>query len=224
MVVPTAQADILGFKNGGHWSANHAAIGTGDPPSFAGDSVTVTTAVGDEHNSAFYNSRQSITGFSAEFIYQAVGGADGATFCIQNDPAGTAAVGAQDGGSALGYQGIAPSVAVAFNIYSGHTGQTDILFNDGGPNVKNPGGSYVDTSPVNVASGHPIQVLLVYNATAKVLDEVLIDLATGDLFSTQYSMDIPATIGGSTAFIGFTGGTGGVSSVQTFAGFQYVEH
>src|SRR5262249_23241985 len=143
----------------------------GDAPSFNGDSVTITTDKGDEHNSVFYNERQPITGFTATFTYQ-VGGAraaDGVTFCIQNDPSGPKTVGTEDGGSALGYQGIQPSAAVAFNIYSvqnpnsanGHFGETDFLYADTLGNRKDPGGTYLDTTPVELTSNGPIHVTLI---------------------------------------------------------------
>jgi hypothetical protein len=38
-----------------------------------------------------------------------------------------------------------------------------------------------------------------------------------------YDVDIPGTVGGDNAYIGFTGGTGGFTSVQQVTGFRYIE-
>jgi hypothetical protein len=245
--VPTAQADIMGFSGGDPnlWTANHASIGTGDPPTFdpSTDSLIITTDQGNEHNSAFYSPadqtlpqlRQSVTGFMVSFTYQVSGTrmADGAAFVWQNDPFfGPQAVGTQDGGSALGYQGIQSSAAIGFNVYSqsnplhpgtGHPGETDFVFNDGGANVKNPGGNYLDTSPVELTTNGPIHVTVMYDNVSQNLVETLTDSA-GNTFSQTYTgIDLPGLVGDTKAYVGFSGGTGGATSVQTFSNFVYIE-
>jgi hypothetical protein len=236
IVLPAAQADIMGFSGGDPnlWTATN--FRSGDPPTFdpSTDSVTITTDKGDEHNSVFYSPadlslpqlRQSVTAFTATFTYQVGGtrGADGATFCWHNDPRGAQAVGDQDGGSALGYQGIQSSAAIAFNVFSGHQGRTDFLFNDVTGNVKNPGGNYLDTSPVEPKLGNPILVTVTYDNTSMNLVETLTDTVTGDTFTQTYpGIDLPGIVGDTTAYVGFTGGTGGATAVQIFSGFTYKE-
>jgi hypothetical protein len=236
MILPAAQADIMGFSGGDPnvWTATNA--NSGDPPSFdaTADSVTITTDKGNEHNSVFYSPadqtlpqlRQSVTAFTVMFTYQLGGtkGADGATFTWQNDPRGPQAVGDQDGGSSLGYQGIQSSAAIAINIYNGHQGHTDFLFNDVSGNVHNPGGPYLDTSPVDPTLGNPIQFMLTYDNVSMNLVETLTDMVTGDNFSMTYTgIDLPGIVGDTTAYVGFTGGTGGSTSLQTFSAFTYTE-
>ena len=247
LMVPVAQADIMGFSGGDPnlWTVNHATIGTGDLPMFdpSTDSLIITTDVGDEHNSAFYSPadqtlpqlRQSVTGFMATFTFQVSGTmrADGAAFVWQNDPFfGPQAVGTLDGGSALGYQGIQSSAAIAFNVYSqsnplhigtGHAGETDFLYNDQFGNVKNPGGNYLDTTPVELTTNGPITVTLMYDNVSQNLVETLTDTAGNTFTQTYTGIDLPTIVGDTTAYIGFTGGTGGATAVQTFSNFMYIE-
>jgi len=83
-------------------------------------------------------------------------------------------------------------------------------------------GTYNATSPVNVASGDPINVTLVYNAAAETLTEYLEDATTGNVYSHTYTgIDLAATLGGPTAILGFTGATGGVVSTQTISNFGF---
>jgi hypothetical protein len=217
LALSTARADVSGF-NGCDWTSNNAV--NGDAPFFDGDVLTLTTDVGDEHNSVFYNTPQSVTAFCVQFTYQLSGNmdADGITFCIQNDPAGVNAVGADPGGSALGYHGITSSVAFAMNIYAGWT-RGENLFLDSDFDTASP--VYNDTTPVDLHSGDPIQVTLAYDGTT--LTVTLIDTVTGDVYYNSYDVDIPGTVGDTNAYIGFTGGTGGFTSVQQVTGFSYTE-
>jgi hypothetical protein len=156
---------------------------------------------------------QPINDFQAQFIYQANGKADGATFVVQNAAAGLNAVGIPGGG--LGYGGIPQSAAVKFNIYHAASGGMGTRLSTGGSS-----GTYGSTLPVNLASGDPVWVTLNYNGTN--LTEALADLATGASFNTNYSVNIPAAVGGSnTALVGFTGGDGTDASIQTIMNFIF---
>jgi hypothetical protein len=138
----------------------------------------------------------------------------------------------QGGGSALGYQGIQNSAAIAFNIFSSHRGQTDILYNTSDGIVKGPGGPYLDTSPVDITKNGPIAVTLTYDGT--MLTETLADQACNTatltyVVGTDMPGDIPTITGAAcacppgTGYIGFTGGTGGASAVQTISNFTFIE-
>src|SRR5208282_2288583 len=83
-------------------------------------------------------------------------------------------------------------------------------------------GTYNATSPVNVASGDPIKVSLFYNAAAETLTESLADTTTGGVYTHTYTgIDLATTLGGSTAILGFTGGTGGSTSTQVISNFTF---
>src|SRR5260370_15039864 len=55
---------------------------------------------------------------------------------------------------------------------------------------------------------HTYQVDFAYDGFA-VLTETIKDLVSGRSFSTTYSIDVRGSIGSDSAYVGFTGGTGG---------------
>jgi hypothetical protein len=207
---PATRADITGFSNGTNWTANNN--GTGGP-SFTSTTLTLTDGGANEARSAYYDTPQLIARFSASFIYQATnpvngGVADGVAFVLQNQ--GLNALGAI--GGSLGVSGISPSAEVELNVFDGHTIGTNFEVN--GANSQN----YLSTSPVDLASGDPIQVTLAYDGT--VLTETLTNLSTHQTYQTTFQTDLSALLG-STALVGFTGASGGRSSTQTISSFSY---
>ncbi len=71
-------------------------------------------------------------------------------------------------------------------------------------------------------SGDPIDVTLTYDATAATLTAVLTDFVTGAAFTQTYTgIDLATQVGGTTAYLGFTGADGGVSSIQTISNFDF---
>jgi hypothetical protein len=76
---------------------------------------------------------------------------------------------------------------------------------------------FLGSSP-DLASGDPILVSLSYNGST--LTETLTDQTTSQTFHTSYAVDLAGVLG-STALVGFTGSTGGGSSVQTITNFTY---
>jgi len=195
------------LTNGLGWTANGAA-------SIANNLLTLTVndAVG-EVSSFFFGSTVYIGAFKTSFTYQDVGGggADGFSFCLQNDPRGSAAIGG--GGGALALSGITPSAALTFNIF----GASGMSFGTNGAN----GNPYSPTTPVNLASGNAIAVTVVY--ANGVMQVNLTDTVTSASYSTNLSVgDLTAVLGGQTAYIGFTGASGGVDSNQTITDFTYI--
>jgi hypothetical protein len=179
-------------------------------PILTNDSVQLTAGLGSTDRAAFMTTKQNVAAFSASFYYQDVsgtGGADGVTFCIQNQ-AVTAVGGA---GGSLGYGGITPSVALALNIYDPQT--KGISFFQNGT-VTTPFYSLLPNVAVG-ANTNVIQVSLSYNGS--VLAATLTDTVTGLSVSTNYSVNIPSVVGASTAWVGFTGGDGGVNSTQVIS-------
>jgi hypothetical protein len=237
-IVSSARADIVGFKNGDPnvWTSAHAV--SGDQPVFSGGSLTITTDANNEHNSAFYNNPQIVTGFMATFSLQVTGSlaGEGTAFVIQNDPFGPQVVASQGNGSSLGYAGIQYSIAIAFNINAqqnpihpgtGYFGETDFFFTDqlGNTNTQDlaTGHTYLDTTPVELTTNGPIQVMLTYDSISKNLVETLTDSAGNTFTHTYPGIDIPAIVGGNTAYVGFTGGTGAATAYQTVLNFTFIE-
>jgi hypothetical protein len=194
----------LAFYDGSAWTLNGGAT-------IDGSSVlTLTDGGAGQFRSAFFNSVVPIDAFSASFVYQdvTVGGADGAAFILQNAPAGPAALG--PGGGFLGYYGITPSAALLFNIY-----------NNPGIALRTDGtvGGYASTGPVNIAGGAPIQVNIQYVAGTMVV--VLTDTWSSLSYTNTYSIDLAHAVGGHTAYVGFSGADGGVTSQQTISAFTF---
>lgn len=175
--------------------------------------LQLTMGLGSTRHSAFLTAKQNVSAFNFGFVYQVTsgaGGADGATFCIQNAAAGAAALGG--GGGGLGYSGITPSVALAFNIYDPNTRGIRLLQNG---TVTTP---FTPISPVLIGgNANPVQINLNYNGA--VLGATFKDLITSSSFTTTFPIDIPGVVGDGSAYVGFTGADGGVSSTQFVTNF-----
>jgi hypothetical protein len=180
--------------------------------------LELTSGLGNTARSAFMLAQQSINTFNVSFVYQDVsgtGGADGATFCLQNAPAGAAAVGG--GGGSLGYAtAITPSFALAMNIFANNT--RGIRYVSGGTLPAAGAGAYIPILPVDLGNNtDPIQVTLNYNGAT--LAATFKDLVSSATFVTNVTVDIPGTVGGGSAYVGFTGADGGTASTQVISNF-----
>ena len=76
------------------------------------------------------------------------------------------------------------------------------------------GGGSLNTSPVNLFSGHAINIVLSYNGT--VLSETMTDTVTGGSFTQPFFANIPSVVGGTTALVGFTAESGGSSTMDQY--------
>ncbi len=222
-----ATNNITGFGgNGTGWTVNTSGPYTTAATPITNNVLTVTDGANNEGRTAFLNAPQAVagpSGFTASFVYQAVAAgsgneADGATFMLQNNGANSLTqLGATGGALAYGpgTGAIANSAAIDFNIYSGHTIGTNFI--TGGTGT----GTYNATGSVNVANGDPIQVGITYNTAAQTLTETLTDTKTLATYSTTYTgVNLSADLGSNTsAYVGFSGGSGGQGATQTFSDF-----
>ena len=184
--------------------------------SYSGSNVLTLTTTTQQGNFSYFNVPVYIGGFMASWTYQDIGGggADGASFVIQNDPRGTAANGGT--GGALGVGGVTPSVELEFNIYAGNAvGGVGYAFSTNGITA-----IVSDPYPLDLASGDPIFVKLTYlNGIASL---TLTDTNIGSSYNTTRAINIPAAVNGATAYVGFTGASGGTGSDQTVSDFNFV--
>ena len=169
-------------------------------------------------SATWFNEPVPTGSFQARFTYLATSpkqAGDGLAFVLQN--AGTAAVG-EDGGG-LGYRGIAGAkAAFQINLYNFANG----TFNSRGTAFDTSG----NTGPYQPASfpllGEPVHVTLSYNANASRVTATLI-ASDGRSQTTHYeNVDLAALLGGPTAFMGFTSGTGDNFTTQQVSDFRFV--
>jgi hypothetical protein len=182
----------------------------------AGGALELTTGGLNQAGSVFWNAPISVQKFVTNFDFQLLNArANGFTFTIQN--IGPTALGGSSAG--LGYQDILKSVAIKFNFYnymSGGSNSTGVYTNGQPPLVPT-----VDITPsgIQLATGDKIQAQVTYDGTTLTLN--LLDTVTNYKFTMSQAINIPQTVGGNTAYVGFTGGTGGLSATQKILDWTY---
>ncbi len=194
--------------DGTAWQTN------GSVPLITSNVLQLTSGVADQASSAFNTLAQYVGGtWTASFVYNSHGGgADGTAFVLQT----TNSTALGGGGGLLGYGGIAGhSLAFQINIYTGNNETAGIaLATDGATGV------YQSAGGVSTTTTNDIYVSL--NWSNGVLAASLKDLVTGTNYSTNYIVGpITSVLGGSLAYVGFTGSDGGSTSTQTVRDFQF---
>jgi hypothetical protein len=185
-----------------------------------GSALEVTYGGQNFANAIYFATPVGIDTFTTDFDFSVSKGStpmlgDGFTFLIQNQ--GPNAVGAT--GGSLGYGGIQNSVAIKFDLYNDAGEGTDStgLYIDGAtPTV--PAVSLTGTGIV-LLSGHSIHAHITYNGANLTL--TLTDNVTAATWSDSFAVNIPAIVGVNTAYIGFTGGTGAATSIQSILDWTY---
>ncbi len=171
--------------------------------------------IANEAGSAFWTTPVNVQTFVTDFTFLLNTTGDGITFTIQN--AGVTALGPSGGG--LGFAGIGSSVGVKFDLFNnkGEGSNSTGVYNKGAPpNVPatNLGGG------VNLHSGDVFHAHMTYNGTTLTLTITDTEIPT-DTFTTSWPVNIPNEANGSSAFIGFTGGSGSVAAAQQILTWTY---
>jgi Chitobiase/beta-hexosaminidase C-terminal domain/Legume lectin domain len=194
--------------------------------------LTDTTATGREASAAWYVAPVNVQNFTTTFtlmdtsIQSGTTSGSGITFAIQNQSptssdtttnsevsGGPTVIGTNGvSSSGLGYQGILNSAAVKFDLSTNTTG---LYTNGATPNST----GQTKITGVSLSSGHPITVTLTYNGTA--LSLLMTDTTSKATFSTSWNINIPTTVSGNTAYVGFTGSTGYFYANQDIQSWTY---
>jgi hypothetical protein len=190
-----------------------------------GTRLTLTNGGGTQAGSAFFTTPINIQNFVTDFNFQLTNpNADGMTFTIEGT--GPTALGPSGGG--LGYgpdtpggaAGIGKSVAVKFDLYNNAgegTDSTGIYTNGASPTTP---ALDMTSSGVNLHSGDVFNVHMTYDGTT--LKMTVTDTVNqSQTFSTSWIINIPATVGGNIANVGFTAGTGGLTATQEIVTWTY---
>jgi len=184
-----------------------------------GSTLELTDGGQFEASSAWFATRVNVQNFVTDFTFQVLPSgitADGFTFVLQANS--TAALGVS--GGPLGYGldtttgtgGIPNSVAVKFDLYSNFgegTDSTGLYINGASPTIP-----FIDMtgSGIDLHSGDVFDVHMIYGGGS--LAMTITDTVSNAVFTHTWTIDIPATIGATTAYAGFTGGTGGITATQ----------
>jgi hypothetical protein len=183
--------------------------------------LELTNGGGGEASSVFFTTPVNIASFTTNFTFQLTKAqADGFTLTIQNSSVGAAALGAYGGG--LGYDGISNSVAVKYDLFNNAgegTDSTGLYSNGASPTTP---ATDMTSSGVILTSGDNMAVQITYNGTT--LTMTITDSTVNKTFTTSWPVNIPQTIGGNTAFIGFTAGTGGDTAIQNIKTWTFTSN
>jgi hypothetical protein len=168
--------------------------------------------------SGWYPTKLTVSEFMTDFDFQLpTSTADGFTFTIQNGSHGLSSIGGN--GSGLGYEFITNSVAIAFNLYtSGVTNAESVGIYTGGISPQGNAINLAGTG-VNLHSGDAFHVHIVYSGTTLLL--TLTDKVTAATVTEAFTVNIPSSVGANTAYVGFTGSTGGLTSTQNILDWTF---
>jgi hypothetical protein len=200
----------------------------------SGSTIRLSDTTNNTSGAAWFPAPVNIQTFSTAFTLQFNSGATGNGMCfvIQNNPPPyTSSTGnvvswsggptvVADGHTGLGYggfgsgtaNGILNSIALAFDLFT-QPNSVGVYMNGATPT-----GSQVATG-LNFNSGHTFNVSLSYSGTT--LSFSMTDTVTGAKFTHNFTINIPSTVGANTAYVGFTGGTGGATAVQQVQSWTY---
>jgi hypothetical protein len=171
----------------------------------------------NEAGSAFYTTPVNIQSFTTDFGFQLSNPAgDGITFTIQD--VGPSALGSSGGG--LGYATIANSVAIKFDLFnSGGEGPDSTGLYTNGAMPTAPAINLTGTG-IDLHSGDNMDAHITYDGTN--LTMTLTDVLTLATWSNSWPINIPSVVGGNTAYVGFTGGTGANTASQKLTSWTYI--
>ena len=89
----------------------------------------------------------------------------------------------------------------------------------GGAAPTTAGSVDLTNSGIDLHSGHTFNVAITYDGTT--LKVTMTDAVTGKSSTQSYAVNIPAAVGGNTAYVGFTAGTGGLAATQDILSWTY---
>jgi hypothetical protein len=213
----TISAPVVTYINYPSSGFTVSSLSLNNGPNVTDGVLQITDGGVGEDRSAWFTTEVPVQSFITNFTFQQLNAsADGMTFAIQGNNIWS--LGAPGGG--LGYQGISNSVAIKFDLYD-NAGEgidsTGLYTGGSAPTVPS-----VDLSStgINLHSGNIINAQLVYDGTN--LTMTLIDTVTNGKVTEVFPVNIPSIVGGNTAYVGFTGATGGLTATQNVLSWTYV--
>jgi hypothetical protein len=211
----TIESPSLKYPSGGFkvssFDLNGGAVIT------SGGLLQLTDGGSDEARSAWFASKLPVQSFTTDFTFQLSNPAgDGITFTIQNS--GPTALGGY--GAGLGFVTIQDSLAIKFDLANSEGEGPDAtgLYTWG--NLPTVPSINLTSSGINLHDGNPKNVHITYDGTT--LSMTITDPLSLATFSRSWAINIPATVFGNTAWVGFTGSTGANTASQKVTSWTYV--
>ena len=170
-----------------------------------------------EDSSAWYATPVSVKTFTTDISFQVTNAnADGFTFTVQ----GSSPHALGSGGAGLGFSNLHSSVGLKLYLHAiGSIPESTGLYLDGAPTYVSTGSINLAPSGINLRSGDAMTLHLVYNGTT--LTMTLTDTVTKKVFTNAFTVNIPSVVGGNTAYVGFTGASGGAGADQEILTWSY---
>jgi alpha-galactosidase len=187
--------------------------------------IVLTNNTANKASSVYFTTPQNVAKFTTTFNFQITGTwplGDGFTFVMQN--AALTALGPSGGGlgygasQANGSGGISSSVAVKFDVFYTSSGDGSVGVYSGGT-FPGTNGADLGGSGFNLRSYDPNQATISYDGTT--LTVTLTDLTTKVTVTRNFAVNIPANIGGTSAYVGFTGADGTLLANQVIQNWTF---
>ena len=178
----------------------------------------------NQRRSVFATNLVDVTQFETTFQFQTTTTiyGEGFTFVVQGTgPTALGGTGAALGfgaDTATGNPGILKSVAIKFDHYNnlGEGMNSTGLYKNG----QSPTTPATDlSSTLDFHSGHVMNVTMSYDGA--VLDVTITDTVTQKAATQHYNVDIPTIVGGSSAYVGFTGATSGLTAIHEILNWTF---
>jgi Legume lectin domain/NHL repeat len=198
---------------------------------FANNALQLTDGGQYEARGAFFDGPSGLQCFQTSFDFQLTGkdsptpDADGFAFVLQSSFPGFLNLGTAGGGLGYGLPSLTEggtqmlgSAAIKFDLYNNDgegTSSTGLYLNGAAPTV--PAINLLP-SGIDLHSGHVFHVVLLYDGL--VLKLSITDQITKATFSTSFQVDLTSLLPFPLVNVGFTGGTGGETAVQSILNWQ----
>ena len=214
----TSQPAVLGQNVGFSQGFAAGSVQINGSAALAGSAIELTSGQPNQTGSFFYPQQVDIRGFVTDFDFQLTNAqADGFTFTIQ-----TLTPYALGGtGGSLGYAGIQNSLAIKFDLFdnAGEGSDSTGLFTNGAmpttPSVD------LTSTGIDLHSGHVLHARILYG-NGNTLRVILSDPTTGKTAEQDYTINFVNVFGSTTtAYVGFTGSTGGLTATQRILDWTY---
>jgi hypothetical protein len=214
----SAPGSTLTFNFGSGFTGSQALVTSNGNAQLDGAKLQLTNGQEFENGAAWYSKPVNVQSFTTNFSFQltsAVG--DGFTFAIQS--VGPHAMGS--GGAGLGYANIPLSVGLKFDLHNnaGEGPESVGVYTKGAVPMGAAGSVSLVPSGIDIHSGHVMTVKLVYDGTN--LTMTLTDTVTKVAFTKAFAVNIPSIVGSKTAYVGFTGASGGIGADQEILTWTY---